>query len=97
MESKEDKPVETTETRTERIESQYEKVRAENDRTEKLAKELREIKNGLEQLRTEKILSGTTQAGQAVAPQKTEAEIKKEKALEFWKGSTIADSIKRNG
>jgi hypothetical protein len=64
-------------------------IRAENDRRERiLASE--------QKLQAERMLGSS--AGQPnTAPQLTEDDLKKKSAMEFWKGTTIAEAIQKSG
>jgi hypothetical protein len=64
-------------------------IKAENDRREK-------ILSDEQKLHAERLLTGTAGApsNQTIL---TEEDIKKKEALEFWKGTTIAEAIAKNG
>jgi hypothetical protein len=49
-----------------------------------------------EELYAKKRLLGSAEAG-IISPQKSEEEIKKQGAIEFWTGTPIADAIKKYG
>lgn len=64
-------------------------IRAENDRRERILQEE-------QKLHAERMLAGT--AGGGIPQQtKTEEQIRKEKAMEFWKGTGIDKAIEQNG
>jgi hypothetical protein len=63
------------------------RLEAENERLEKNLAELREFE-------AKSMLAGT--AGGRIEPREvTEAKIRKNQAMEFWKGTSIADAIEK--
>lgn len=64
-------------------------IRAENDRREKILREEQKI-------HAERLLAGTA-GGRVENPQITEEQRKKLSAIEFWKGTPIADAIMKRG
>jgi len=58
--------------------------------------EISKIRDELIQLRADQLLSGRSEAG-SIPQEKTEEEIKKEGAKEFWKGSEIEKALERHG
>jgi vacuolar-type H+-ATPase subunit E/Vma4 len=81
--------VETPQSIVERAEAAAKAIKEQNDRHEELIK--REEEN-----RAKSLLGGVTNSGQS-QPQKSDEEIKKEKAMEFWKGTGIDKSIEKYG
>jgi len=73
----------------ERARAERESLEKENARLEKNIKELREIE-------TSRLL-GSTSGGRVEQTPMTEADIKKKEALDFWKGTDIADAINKHG
>jgi hypothetical protein len=83
--TQEEKPIDDI-TRASLIVSQ---LKAENDRKEKLIEEEKK-------LQSQAILSGRSQASAPQSP-KTPEEIKKEGAIEFFKGSQIEKALIKHG
>jgi len=65
-------------------------------RIEEANKKTEELLERQEKLSAERMLGGRTEAGSAPS-EKTEAELKKEGAKEFWKGSEIEKAIEKHG
>ena len=78
----------TEETLLDRTEKVVAELKAQNDRKEALIKEEQRI-------RANALLGGRTDAGQ-MQPQRTESDIKKDGALEFFKGSEIERAIRKH-
>jgi hypothetical protein len=76
--------------------SVLEETKAAIAELKKEREEISKVKDELQQFRSEQLLSGT--AGQHIeTPKLSEEEQKKQKALEFWKGSGVEDAIKKHG
>jgi hypothetical protein len=71
----------------ERARQERERLQQENERLEKNLAELKELEASR--------LLGSTAGGRVEAPQVTEEDLKKKQALEFWKGTPIADAISK--
>jgi hypothetical protein len=61
-------------------------------RMEDAEKRLDEKISKLQELEVNRLL-GSTAGGRVESPQLTEEQAKKQQAIEFWKGTTIADAI----
>jgi hypothetical protein len=72
-----------------RARSEREGLAKENERLEKNIKELRELE-------AQRLL-GSTAGGRVESPQLTENDLKKKEAVDFWKGTSIADAIVKHG
>jgi hypothetical protein len=73
----------------ERARSEREGLAKENERLEKNIKELRELEAAR--------LLGSTAGGHIETPQVTEEQKKKQEAVDFWKGTLIAEAIAKHG
>lgn len=73
----------------ERTRAEREGLAKENERFEKNIKELKELEAAR--------LLGSTAGGRVEIPQPSEEDLKKKEALNFWKGTQIADIIAKNG
>lgn len=91
-EIKTEKPIDkpTSSDLVERAREQREGLAKENERLEKNIKELRELEAA-------RLLGSTAGGRVADSPQLTEDQAKKAQAMDFWKGTTIADAIAKNG
>lgn len=72
-----------------------EEVRAERERLEKARDEAKAQADRLEQLRADQLLSGTAGIRPEIKEVISEQELKKRQAVDFWKGTPIADAIER--
>jgi hypothetical protein len=72
----------------ERARQEREGLVKENERLERNLKELREIE-------ASRLLGGTA-GGRVESPQLSEEDLKKKNAMDFWKGTPIADAIAKS-
>lgn len=68
-------------------------AQARAERLEKATAEFKLQADRLEKLQSDMLLSGSAGIRPADKPAMTEEELKKKQALEFWKGTAIADAI----
>lgn len=76
--------------------SLVERAEAAAARIEKAEAEIKATEQRMQEERTKVLLGGSTEAGQH-PPQKTKEQEIKEGAVDFFKGSEIAEAIKKHG